>query len=383
MPPKIRVTVKAKAIAKPKAKVPSMDDLHWIETGTSCYFLEPKREWSHRLALFDLDNTLLSTGGLDPIDEGIDMLRKYINRGWTVAVLSNQHGICKGHTTHEEVRARFRLLSKLCPGPIIFMYSTAKDQYRKPMIGMYKMLLELTHLDQHAPESFYCGDAAGRAKDFAISDRYFAHNCGLKFLPASPFTATSAIAKKYNMYADSEKWQTVHQLTIENLDLSSSKKVLVMMVGPPGAGKSTLSMILSQRYPDMIALNRDTIGDTRKMTRMYADAIRSGKSIILDNLNTNGDKRNEYLSGLTDEYVVICYHFNIPKELSTHLCNMRVCQGGKYIPPVVRHTYYKHHVKPTGAEPGIDKVITITGFPLLDGQKPPDEFYMYYNLKER
>lgn len=435
MPPKIRVKAKAKAKAKPrppKAVITDPDESEpepaqpqkraravaiarkrvqadhpiqseqpdrpakrvW-ECNGSCYMSIPiiGGTWDSRLALFDLDGTLLSTAGTDPVDEGIAMLRKYVDEGWTVGVISNQYGVSKGKTTHEKVRDRFDLLAELCPGPslslspspVIFMYAVGKDEYRKPMPGMYRLFMEQIGLDEHDADSFYCGDASGRAKDFAISDRYFAHNCGLDFLPASPFTALTPVAKKYDLYADAVIWKKVHLLTEEELELPDN--VIVLMVGPPGAGKSTLTALLSTRYPDIVVLNRDTIGNTKKMDRMYRDAIRAGKSVILDNLNTNGDKRAEYLGGLgsdlDSEHVVLCYYFDIKKELSTHLCHMRVAQGGRYIPPVVRHTYYKHHQTPTETETGIDRVITLKGLPLLDGQEPPIEFNMCYNLKER
>lgn len=385
---------KAKPVAKPKARpvsktVPqiSAQAAQWVHHGSCCIYVPEKDgAWDTRLALFDLDGTLLSVGGMDPVDEGLSMLHKYLDEGWTVGVISNQYGVSKGKTDHEQVRNRFELLTEYIPGPIVFVYATAKDQYRKPMPGMYRLFLDELGFGPGSvrPESFYCGDAAGRAKDFAVSDRYFAHNSGLDFLPASPFTALVPVAKKYDLYADERKWKRVHVLSDDNLDLPD--KVVVLMVGPPGSGKSTLSTLLSTRYPSMVVLNRDTIGNTKKMNRMYADAVRTGKSIILDNLNTDQAKRAEYLDGFDLDaagYTVVCYHFDIAKELSTHLCHMRVGQGGRYIPPVVRHTYYKRMEAPTEAEPGIDRVIILAGLPLLDGQEPPDEFNMCYNLKER
>jgi bifunctional polynucleotide phosphatase/kinase len=82
--------------------------------------------------------------------------------------------------------------------------ATAGDQYRKPGIGLYELLLQLYEakglevgtfwissprdqrtntfpLDVDLENSFYVGDAAGRAGDHNDTDRKFAINAGLTF----------------------------------------------------------------------------------------------------------------------------------------------------------------------------------------------------------
>ena len=67
---------------------------------------------------------------------------------------------------------------------ISFFYAISDDKYRKPMRGMYDLFRSL--VDKKVV--YYCGDAAGRKKDFSISDLYFANNIGVKFkLPEEVF----------------------------------------------------------------------------------------------------------------------------------------------------------------------------------------------------
>lgn len=93
--------------------------------------------------------------------------------------------------------------------PMRVLAATAKDQYRKPGIGLYELLhnlyeakgleigtcyitarFDISHALSHAAaffctkdveNSFYVGDAAGRAGDHNDTDRKFAVNAGLTF----------------------------------------------------------------------------------------------------------------------------------------------------------------------------------------------------------
>ena len=63
--------------------------------------------------------------------------------------------------------------------------ATEEDKYRKPNKGMWDYTLLLMPLIK---SGFYCGDAAGRPKDFSDSDLNFAKNIGLSFhLPEDMF----------------------------------------------------------------------------------------------------------------------------------------------------------------------------------------------------
>ena len=68
--------------------------------------------------------------------------------------------------------------------------ATQKDCNRKPHAGMWKLFEECNGQQDLtvAPESFYCGDAAGREQDHSADDKNFAVAVGLPFkLPEDMF----------------------------------------------------------------------------------------------------------------------------------------------------------------------------------------------------
>lgn len=377
---------------KIKAKlrvVPLQTGLVWSQTD-SCYHCALSRVPSPalvpvRLAMFDLDDTLLNGDQIMP--NTIKFAQRSMSDGMIVVVMSNQYGVTKGQTTNEEVQARFRQLAEHLPSAI-FMYSTDKDRYRKPMTGMFDLLLRITGWNVDLGGSFYCGDAVGRAGDFAVTDLYFAHNCGVKCFappedqlsrPLRPIR-TDMVHKKHQNYSSLEPldgW-------LRDGTFTPTGKTLVMTVGPQGCGKSTLAKFLSSgSSAGLRVLNRDTIGSTAKLEKEFIQLLSKGITIILDNTNYDKDKRRWYISRARQEgYDVVIYYFNIPKELSFHMCHMRVQLGGPRIPPVAIHTYYKNLQPP---EAGIDdaEIVTIDGILSYDGLGLPKEYKFHYDLKER
>jgi DNA 3'-phosphatase len=367
-------TLKPKIIAKVKRNV----NLIWTNTDTCYYSIAPLRSASvPQLAIFDLDGTIQD--GQHVIQLMIDAVLSWYHKGFDIVIMSNQHGIAKGHTTHQEMQQRCQFLKTELKIDVSFLYCTEKDKYRKPMTGMYDMFKTYHGYKHHHPDSFYCGDAAGHTTDFAVSDHYFALNCDLKFYRANRghMTPFHDISPKYSLYdVGSGKGLKLSDWIVPDPDMEipMDTPVVIMMIGPPGAGKSTLSAKLLSKYPELNIVNRDTIGNTKKMSGIIEHHIANRRSIILDNLNNIEHNRMTLLSTLPPTYSVIIYYFDIPKDLSIHLCHMRVQQSGRYIPPVVRHTYYKYLDIPTGPE-----VRTIKG---LYGDIPK-EYYYYYNLKDR
>jgi bifunctional polynucleotide phosphatase/kinase len=290
---------------------------------------------------------------------------------WNVAVISNQY-----KQDETQVRAKFQTIFRLLGDGLSYFYATEKDQYRKPSTGMYKLLLGDS--DSH-PESFYCGDAAGRKGDFSICDYYFALNCGLKFIPAPLSDIVRPTVCLYHKAGlDLSKYIAPAHPKLGPSPSSSLGPYMIMMVGPQGSGKSYTSARIKSAHPelDLLIINRDTMGSA-KVKSEFSRAMTAGRSVILDNTNPTAEGRQEFLLGVPGHYRKICYYFDIPKTLSTHLCLMRAELGGPYIPAVARHTYYKRLVPPSIAE-GLDEVHVVTG---LDIAIP--EYRYHYNLDER
>ncbi|KAL8827128.1 MAG: hypothetical protein Q9191_003376 [Dirinaria sp. TL-2023a] len=127
-------------------------------------------------------------------------LKKVYEDGFAIAILTNQGRLSlkndtKTVKTDQKSLATFKtkvdaILSHF-DYPIILLAATARDQYRKPRLGMWNELLDELDLEVgDGPDlsaSFFVGDAAGRpardsAKaDHSCSDRDFAENVGIRF----------------------------------------------------------------------------------------------------------------------------------------------------------------------------------------------------------
>jgi len=338
-----------------------------------------------KLAIFDLDSTLMN--GDVKIDAVVDYALSVQKQGYYLAVISNQYGITKGQTTHQVVQARFKTMSEWFNNGVSFLYATDKDRYRKPMTGMFSLLMAKLECALVHPDSFYCGDAVGRAKDFAVSDFYFARNCGLKCI-AAPDLSLVLVEKaaKHILYTNLEpldNWLIPSPIPSPTWSPDSepeSELELIVMVGPQGSGKSTLAKHLKAGSDTVKLLNRDTIGSTAQMKTQFRSAIKNRVSVILDNTNYDRDGRGDYISVAREAgYNIRIYYFDIPKELSMHMCHMRVQTGGPRIPPVAIHTYYKRLEAPHKDEA---EIVVIQGIPTYDDDMPK-EFYYHYDLKER
>jgi bifunctional polynucleotide phosphatase/kinase len=362
---------------KPRAKFKAKSVTTKWSLTDSCYHCLPKLT-NFKLALFDLDDTILKLRSHEPVDGAFDFIKQCIDDGYHIGIISNQYGITKGKTTHEEIQSRFNKVKDSVGTQISCLYSSARDKYRKPMTGMYDLLLNGGKAESG---SFYCGDASGRSKDFAVSDYYFSVNCKLDYLHAPQFIKVDSDynpVDKFNFYKDLSLEDSI--VSVPELEIKD--KVVIMLVGPPGAGKSTLSQYLVRSKPNIEIISRDILGTSSKLNKAFSTALGKGLSVILDNTNYNRDNRAPFIEQAEQQgYTVHCIFFDISKALSSHMCNFRVQQGGKYIPIVARHTYYKRLDQP---DPTENMTITV-----VDGIiKYPDQtdmdsaYYQLYNLKE-
>lgn len=160
----------------------------------------PLPKASAKVAMFDFDgcvaNTSLYRHGPDawsvlyPATCGA-VWQELLSHGYRIVIMSNQAEIGKATQSRvskiTEKVGRFNGFCKQIGLPVLIIAATCKTQesdiYRKPAIGMFTYLQE--HLNDGVvidkTKSFYCGDAAGRAKDHSDSDKKFAEKAGLKF----------------------------------------------------------------------------------------------------------------------------------------------------------------------------------------------------------
>lgn len=334
---------------------------------------------TNKLALYDMDGTLMTLSG-QPIAKGLQHVMEHLEEGtWQVAIISNQYGIKKGKRTHEDVHSMYETICKELGEAVPMIYSLAKDRYRKPMTGMFENVLKLLGIQNVHKDSFFCGDAAGRKGDFSNGDALFAMNCDLNFI-AAPQLEPMELSPPY-VPPEPLDIGALHNLekTVQQQE-QQGKQLFITMIGPQGAGKSTLSQYIAGLLQGKTTiLSKDDHGS--KIDRMFTASIKAEEHVILDNTNPEASKRAKYIQeAQTAGYYCMAVQIDIPKVQSTHMCHMRVQQGGKYIPLVARHTYYKRMEAPSHDE-GFKAIEVIKG--VVFYPEVPDEYWLSYNLKEQ
>ena len=78
-----------------------------------------------------------------------------------------------------------------------------------------------------------------------------------------------------------------------------SRPVVLVLVGAPGSGKSTLSTAIIDRARDLgvifARINQDVLKTRQACLRAAADALRSSQNVIIDRVNFNAEQRSYFL----------------------------------------------------------------------------------------
>jgi bifunctional polynucleotide phosphatase/kinase len=350
---------------------------------------------SKKLALFDLDGTLVKTVSGHRFaqsendwqlmyDNVPDKIAQYHTDGYKIIVVTNQFNV-----PIESLRDKFEGLQRLTHTPIEFYVATKKDTYRKPMTDLWDFILSVNHLSAKMIDqaSFYCGDAAGRAKnylpgkvkDFNITDRYFAHNIGLTF-----YTPEQVFLNRHAFnYVDPYLTELDLQLYVPKIldHTFTHNKNLVIMVGPQASGKTKLSR--SDQFVGYTHLNNDLIKNMTKLKKQFINEIDQEHNIIIDNTNPTPETRSYYVGAAKlSGYKIYCYFFDLPIILSKHLNQMRAQITHNLVPAipmVALYTYYKHLVAPVVSE-GFDEIFVIKT-PIIDPDILGGYYFYHYDLK--
>lgn len=220
-------------------------------------------------------------------------------------------------------------------------------------------------------KSFFVGDAAGRIQpgtintflhpkmkgDRSDTDRKFALNIGIKFLtPEEFYTHNKKIEIPYVLTGfDPTKFiqqtNTNNQRTIK---FKPRSKEMIILIGPPGSGKTEFvnSYVVPHGY---VHINRDICVSNLKCLSYTAEALKSGKNVVIDNTNPDVDSRAPYIAeALKYSYKHIrCIVLTTPIELARHLNNVRHTYSGGLDPKInsiVYNIYKKKYEKPSKNE---------------------------------
>ena len=140
---------------------------------------------------------------------------------------------------------------------------------------------------------------------------------------------------------------------------------LVLFVGSPASGKSTFARahFVAHGY---VYVNQDELRSRERCVRHAADALKRGRSAVVDNTNASSDVRALYISAAKALGVPVrCFLFTTPTPLCHHLNVYRErMTGGQYkrLPHIAFSQYRKRLVQPRKEE-GIDDIVQVPFVP--------------------
>lgn len=295
---------------------------------------------SSRVAAFDLDSTLIkfararskgdkkratktTTNGLEwewwkavvP-----QKLKEVHDSGYSIVVISNQN--LKSAALADWKKKIPQIAAAVPDLPFRIFAATAKDGHRKPMPGMWIELERIfaeegVTIDKSA--SYYVGDAAGRADDFASTDRKFALNVGLQFYtPEEYFLKIPPAPHKLPGFHVSSLRESPKSSASTPVLPPHPHTEIVVFVGPPCLGKSTFyrTHFAPAGY---VHVNQDTLGSRPKCIKAAEQALGEGKSCVIDNTNRDVQTRKYYLDIAKRLQVPArCFSFQGSVELAWH-----------------------------------------------------------------
>ncbi|KAH0487067.1 MAG: uncharacterized protein KVP18_003758 [Porospora cf. gigantea A] len=318
-----------------------------------------------KLACFDMDGTLITTkSGLKWPSGPTDWkwlypkipaeLARLTSEGCAVVVISNQGGVELGNTKLGWLKEKAEAIQTACGAPLLFCFATKFNCYRKPSPGIWDWIVGDMYPDVNKKDCFYVGDAAGRKRvktrnDHSAGDRDLALNIGINFFtPEMFFEGKPNDVPSYCSAFDPRLLRLVaaEEMTRfwdEKLPKRAGLEVIVM-VGPPGSGKSRLARHLSETR-GFTVVNQDVLKTLAKCKTVMKAALTRGEGVVVDRTNGIMADRASFLE-LAGSASVRAVVFEVSKDFCFHMGRFRDYTRTKEnrpssVPAVVIHTYFK------------------------------------------
>ncbi|OCK74810.1 putative DNA 3'-phosphatase Tpp1 [Lepidopterella palustris CBS 459.81] len=310
----------------------------------------PNSDTAAKVAAFDLDSTLISTksGKLHAKDEYDwewwhesvpTKLGDLYKDGYQIIIFTNQ-----GRLTDENGRSApetemFKLkveaLFEALDVPLTLYAACANDNYRKPRTAMWEKMKEDYREIIHSFRlelSFLVGDAAGREKDHSDADRHFCINVGIPFFTPEEFFLQALPEPKTDKFDPAWYLPPNDTAIYTPIDLKPGHQSLLVLVGPPGAGKSTYyRRILQPLGYDHV--NQDSLGSHESCVMVAERLLEEGNSVVIDNSNTKIADRRIWISLASKHNIrVRALHFTTPVDLCLHNDTVRALGGDQMNP---------------------------------------------------
>jgi bifunctional polynucleotide phosphatase/kinase len=370
---------------------------HWQWLDTVKVYRYGSERLREKVALFDLDYTLISTrsGRKFPRDENdwtwlmppipLKLKQLAATKEYSLVIISNQASVGKKPERERQFSTKVEFIAQSLGLPHYLYASTGNDKYRKPLTGIWDLVLTegRKHGVEIKPEDcFYVGDAAGRPegwgpgkkKDFSCSDRKFALNVNLPFYtPEEYFLKEKPAAFSWGDFDPREIVKFPPKLVEPpTASIVSGDKEVVVFMGPPGCGKSTFyNMHMSKSYG---YANRDMLGTWQNCVKAAEKCITSeGRSVVIDNTNPDAGSRERYIDLARRLKVPVrCFHFvmslsharhnNVFRELTTTDHNY------KKVPEMAFNIFKSKFAEPNKSE-GFEQILKVNFVPQFKSDK--------------
>lgn len=296
------------------------------------YKIEPSL--SNKYAIFDVDWTLIKPKDGRKFPQNIEdwmwlresvpeTIRKYHAHDYNIVFLTDQTKPWKVSMIENVI--------KDIDVPITCLIAMNKA-YHKQNPSFFMDIIKTDVIDKTT--SFFVGDAAGREGDWSRNDIDIAAKIGVKF------------------YTPEEIFHLEHKPMDKNF--ASTEKEVVIMVGYPGSGKSTIAKELEKH--NYIRIDGDALKTGPKMVK-EAEKYVDKNSIVFDATNGTKERRQLYIDFAKKHNLgVRCLWKTTSIGDAMEQNRERQKQGGPKIPDIVFYTYRKKFEEPTEDECVVVKV---------------------------
>jgi len=307
-------------------------------------------------------------------------------KGIRVVFFTNQAGIVRKKTNPADIYGKAMDLSKAAKIPITTLIAGAKDMWRKPQTNMWDYFAqEFNGGMEDKAMCAYVGDAGGRPKDwrvgakrdFSCSDRKFAYNLGLRFYTPDTYFLGLKPYLKFEWrginpvtFCNAQKKKSLYVGAPPNFPLEKGKLDVILMVGYPGAGKTTYCKKYMVKPHNYAWVNRDTLKTPAKCKKFVKQALAQGESVVVDNTHPTKKRRAEYIA-IAKEFGanIRCFWIQLEKEEAEHMNGYRFRLGGMRVPIIAYNVFRKNFEPPTKAE-GFADVVKVNFIPdFADAEK--------------
>jgi predicted kinase len=152
-------------------------------------------------------------------------------------------------------------------------------------------------------------------------------------------------------------------------------KIIIILIGIPGSGKSTFAKNYVAENPDFVILSSDAMRaefgkgeEDLTVTNLVFKILKqrveyfmqNGTPIIIDATNMDIKSRKDYIqSAKKFQYNVVAYDFQCTKEQALQRNIERGAKGGRNVPEFVLEKMISKYVAPSAVE-GFDAINIVT-----------------------